>query len=207
MEGENQLIKEYELTQSAFHQNEHSVLQFASIFLAGTFVLIAGALASKSPVIFSLASLLIIISMIVWRLHAERISKIGKATMKRLIELEKELGFKQHHYAQDAKSGISINQASWIFVSVILVILLFLNFALWLNWDGLRKEERIVISISPIWWIIVPLSIICGTILIGIGITQWLPQSKFKEDIRDIKQDLDTLKDMVVKLNRHLGKE
>ena len=195
-----ELLKEYELTQSAYYQNEHSILQFSSILLAGVFVLIGGALASalasKLSIIFPSASLLIIISMVVWRLHAERISSVGRARSERLMELELLLDFKQHHYAEAAKHGISIRMASWIFVGSIVAILLFLNFALWSG--NLKKitENKETVMIS-IWWIILPIGIMCGTILLGIVLTRLLIP-------KDVKKTLKELGERVTQLEQDL---
>jgi uncharacterized membrane-anchored protein YhcB (DUF1043 family) len=80
-------------------------------------------------------------------------------------------------------------------VGAISATLLALNLALWNEYLRKITENKETVMIS-IWWIILPIGIICGTILVGIVFTRVLPQ-------KDIEKELEKLKDRVTKLEQN----
>lgn len=68
-------------------------------------------------------------------------------------------------------------------------------------------EYSKVTAMTSIWWIVVPIGIICGTILIGIVLTRLLPQKNIRQteienDIKQVKVEIVELKKMLAKLGQ-----
>jgi len=139
-------LEEYKLTQDAFYKNEQSYLQFTSIMIAGVFVLVGGAVASKSKPIIVLAIIIAGFMLLCLLLHFLAVSGVSKVRAKRLEELEQTLNFEQHRRVHNY-----VETGSWIrrrilrtttiiflFVSVATIALLIILFALCADWFYLK---------------------------------------------------------------------